>query len=161
MKLSYDKPMGTCRIVALPLALALLAGAASAQAASPVFSTLYAFSDQNGDGAYPFAGVTIGQGGILYGATEVGGIIGGACTFGCGTVFEVQPSGGGAWTETVLYEFTGSNGDGSGPEGTLVIGKDGTLYGTTADGGVSNCGTVFQLTPGMPWTKPSCINSPD
>jgi uncharacterized repeat protein (TIGR03803 family) len=52
---------------------------------------------------------------------------------------------GGAWTETVLYNFTGGS-DGLGPEG-LTIGAKGVIYGATNQGGSSGGGTVFELTP--------------
>jgi uncharacterized repeat protein (TIGR03803 family) len=47
--------------------------------------------------------------------------------------------------KTVLYSFKGS-GDGENPNGVLLNVK-GKLYGTTEDGGVSNQGTVFSLSP--------------
>jgi uncharacterized repeat protein (TIGR03803 family) len=51
-----------------------------------------------------------------------------------------------AQTETVLYEFPGSIGDGFGPESPLT--SDGrNLYGTTIDGGTFGAGTVFELSP--------------
>src|SRR5579871_3611610 len=71
------------------------------------------------NGVYPFAGVTIGPGGVLYGTTQHGGS--GTCTLGCGTVFSLTPpaSAGGAWTEKVLHSFKGS--DGYLPLSSLVI----------------------------------------
>jgi uncharacterized repeat protein (TIGR03803 family) len=55
--------------------------------------------------------------------------------------------------ETVLYSFTGDNGDGQ-PEAGLIFGAEGALFGTTSGGGVSN-GTVFELVPGSAgtWTE--------
>ena len=41
-------------------------------------------------------------------------------------------SAGGVWTENTLYSFSGS--DGSAPNGGVVIGKGGVLYGTTSGG---------------------------
>jgi uncharacterized repeat protein (TIGR03803 family) len=46
-----------------------------------------------------------------------------------------------------LYSFTGQNGDGILPYGTLVISSNGRLYGTTIEGGRGGGGTVFELTP--------------
>ena len=60
---------------------------------------------------------------------------------GCGTVFRVSLSG----DERVLYRFRGTP-DGWYPSGKLID-VDGTLYGTTADGGTSNDGTVFSVRP--------------
>ena len=44
----------------------------------------------------------------------------------------------------VLYAFGGS--DGAYPYAGLVQGTDGSLYGTTLDGGAANDGTVFRIT---------------
>jgi len=103
------------------------------------------------DGANPSASPVIGPKGELYGTTWFGG------TSDLGTVYEMTPSPGGAWTETVLHTFTGQPGDGAYPWASLVIGKNEELYGTTVDGGTSNIGAVFELTPpaspGGAWTK--------
>jgi uncharacterized repeat protein (TIGR03803 family) len=103
------------------------------------------------DGSYPEAGLTFDAAGNLYGVTRAGG--GGACNDlepGCGTVFELTPGIGGAWTESVLYRFQGGN-DGATPISGLIFDHAGNLYGTTAAGGGSacqlGCGTVFKLTP--------------
>lgn len=48
-------------------------------------------------------------------------------------------------TERVLYRFTGGT-DGSQPLAGLTV-LNGVLYGTTASGGTSNDGTVFEVTP--------------
>ena len=115
-------------------------------------SVLHNFTG-GGDGAVPYAGVVIGSGGVLYGATPAGG---GSSDFG--TVFALTPpaSPGGAWTETVLHAFTGGR-NGAYPYGNIAIGKSGVLYGTTAHGGSSCCGTVFSLappaSPGGDWTE--------
>jgi uncharacterized repeat protein (TIGR03803 family) len=114
--------------------------------------SLHTFTGYPRDGANPYAGVVIGSGGVLYGATQTGGSSS-ACgsTIGCGTVFSLTPptSPGGAWTETVLHSFTGS--DGFFPRGSLLVDSTGLLYGTTAAGGsgppFTSPGTVFSLTP--------------
>ena len=92
---------------------------------------------------------------------------------GCGVVFQLTPPStpGGAWTENVIYSFTGVNGDGAIPsQGSLVVDKNGVIYGTTECGGtgtsahfpcavntLTGSGTVFSLTPpaapGGAWTK--------
>jgi uncharacterized repeat protein (TIGR03803 family) len=81
----------------------------------------------------------------------------------CGTVFALTPpaSSGGAWTQTVLHNFTGSPDDGYAPLSGVTVGPDGTLYGTTEDGGSgpceSGCGIVYALkppsSPGGAWTE--------
>src|SRR5437867_293948 len=53
----------------------------------------------------------------------------------------------GAVTLTTLHFFTGP--DGAYPEGALVRGADGNIYGTTSDivSSGTNYGTVFRITP--------------
>ncbi|HEY6765256.1 MAG TPA: choice-of-anchor tandem repeat GloVer-containing protein [Candidatus Sulfotelmatobacter sp.] len=106
-------------------------------------SILHNFTGSGGDGDFP-VDLVLGGGGVLYGTTELGG------TSGQGTVFSLKPpaSHTGSWTETVLYSFTGTSGDGSSPQAGLVIDGTGLLYGTTVHGGSSsNDGIVFSLTP--------------
>ncbi len=50
-----------------------------------------------------------------------------------------------AQTFTPLYSFLGGAGDGSNPQGGLVIDSAGNLYGTTQLGGAQNYGTVFKI----------------
>jgi uncharacterized repeat protein (TIGR03803 family) len=96
------------------------------------------------DGGNPYADLVIGKNGTLYGTTYGGGAPPGVG----GTVFQLTSPAkiGEAGTETVLYSFAGGS-DGANPAAGLMIGTDGTLYGTTQYGGTSNLGTVFQLTP--------------
>jgi uncharacterized repeat protein (TIGR03803 family) len=118
-------------------------------------STIYSFGETPGDGSSPEAALTVGAGGVLYGTTAFGGSA--AC--GCGTVFQLTPPSApsGTWTESVIYSFTGSNGDGSGPVASVVVGQNGALYGTTQYGGTASLGTVFELTrptvTGGAWTE--------
>jgi uncharacterized repeat protein (TIGR03803 family) len=59
-----------------------------------------------------------------------------------GTIFRITTSG----QFSTLYSLNGSNGNGSAPHGTLVLGSDGALYGTAALGvGSVNNGTVFSV----------------
>jgi uncharacterized repeat protein (TIGR03803 family) len=124
-------------------------------------TVLHRFSGS--DGASPLAGVVVGKNGVLYGTTASGGPGGG------GTVFALAPpqSPGGAWTENVLHSFVGNGGyqqsGGAGPMTSVVIGKNGALYGTTNAGGIAEawcyegCGTVFELerpvSPGDAWAE--------
>jgi len=133
-------------------------------------TVLHAFTGAPGDGSIPLAGLAAGPGGVLYGTTAYGGSAV-ACGTGCGTVFQLTPPStpGGNWTESVIYSFTGTNGDGYAPVAGVVVGKNGALYGTTSNGGSTApacvspeypngvCGIVFELapptTPGGPWTE--------
>lgn len=108
------------------------------------------------DAGVPEAPVIFDHAGNVYGTTSYGGT--GICyndihlNYGCGTVYELTPSAGG-WTETILYSFQGGN-DGQSPEGGLIFDSAGNLYGTTAGGGSSGCGTIFEFSPsGGSWTK--------
>jgi uncharacterized repeat protein (TIGR03803 family) len=62
-------------------------------------------------------------------------------------VFAAFPIAG-AQTFTVLYAFTGENGDGAHPFAGLMMDAQGNLYGTTAAGGDKfNYGTAYKLAP--------------
>jgi len=92
------------------------------------------------DGQNPYSGLTIDGMGNLYGTTYNGG------SFGTGTVFKLAPNGSGGFTETVLHNMFGGS-DGSHPYGPLYLDSMGDLYGTSYQGGTSNLGTVFEITP--------------
>lgn len=101
---------------------------------------IYDFSDQL-LGQYPRAGLTRDAAGNLYGTTA---------GFG-GTVFELSPNGGG-WTPSLLYMFPEPI-DGESPWGLVAL-RDGSLYGTTIQGGSSDDGVVFELSAsGGTWTE--------
>jgi len=105
------------------------------------------------DGAVPFAGLTMDRAGNLYGTA------GGDGAGGFGTVYKLQNKGSG-WVFSPLYSFAGG-GDGATPFAGVVFGPDGSLYGTTGNGGGNNAGTVFDLKPYpsacktalCPWTE--------
>ncbi len=80
----------------------------------------------------------------LYGTTAAGGSAN--CTGGCGVAYKLTaPAGGaGAWTETVVHDFTGGS-DGATPQTGLYIDAAGHLIGTTAASGPGYFGTAFQL----------------
>jgi len=109
-------------------------------------SVLHSFAGGK-DGATPYAPVTFDQAGNVYGSTSAGG------THNAGTIFMLTPpaAGGGDWTETILYNFTGGA-DGKWPGGALILDSAGKLYGT-AGGGVPacgnppGCGVAFMLSP--------------
>jgi uncharacterized repeat protein (TIGR03803 family) len=141
------------------------------------------------DGATPIAGLTIDNFGNLYGTTLDGGAYGSGTVFEVtpsasaltahdareprtflpiptgvdGTVFQLSPpvAKGGAWTESILHSFNGS--DGANPYGGLTLDAAGNLFGAATYGGNfgcafgNSCGLVFQLQPpaqqGGAWTE--------
>ena len=92
-------------------------------------------------GAQP-VGVTPDSSGNLFVVASNGGIQNG------GTIFKLSPPpvGQALWAATPIYKFTGDPG-GLHPNGGLVIDSQGNLYGTTQQGGASNVGLVFELSP--------------
>jgi uncharacterized repeat protein (TIGR03803 family) len=98
-------------------------------------TVLHSFSGGT-DGANPWTGLVWGPGGNLYGTTEAGG------SSGFGTVFKISKAG----KKTVLYNFTGTAGDGAYPFAQMIWDGAGKFYGTTYKGGTSGNGTVFELT---------------
>jgi uncharacterized repeat protein (TIGR03803 family) len=98
----------------------------------------------------PLGGMVLDGQGNLYGVS--GGGVGNGVYCGdypCGNVFELQPpkQAGEPWTGQSIYNFfTQGTTDGIGPSG-LMLGSDGSLYGTTGSGGTTDSGTVFKLTP--------------
>jgi uncharacterized repeat protein (TIGR03803 family) len=108
------------------------------------------------DGWLPNAGVIFDRAGNLYGTTELGG--GDTCPYqfgggfyGCGTIYQLTPSGSG-WAESILHAFQAGGEDGASPIGGLIFDGAGNLDGTTAGYGDGSCGTAFQLTPSQRFT---------
>ena len=93
-------------------------------------------------GYEPNGGLIFDSAGNLYGTTYFGGINVGQ---GCGTVFELAPTNGDAWNETVLYKFLCDVYGRANPEAGVVLDSAGNLYGTTAVGGSASSGTAFEL----------------
>jgi uncharacterized repeat protein (TIGR03803 family) len=99
--------------------------------------TIYAFTVRVGQG--PYAGL-IAYNGALYGTT-VGQTAG--ANQKRGSVYDVTASG----AESTLHVFKRSPADGPAhPYGGLIA-VNGVLYGTTNEGGATNDGVVFALTP--------------
>jgi uncharacterized repeat protein (TIGR03803 family) len=141
------------RQIATCFALCFTAVMAQAQ----TYSVLHDFSGYAG-GSEPVAGLTMAGPGNFYGTTAYGG------SQDAGTVFNLRHAGSG-WIVTFLYAFQGGYSDGAEPDAPVTIGPDGSLYGTTYEGGSARCapgcGTVYKLTPppsfcrsaSCPWTE--------
>jgi uncharacterized repeat protein (TIGR03803 family) len=99
------------------------------------YTTIHTFDGTHGTNPH---GSLISDGTYLYGMTSSGGNSG---SNHLGLIFRIMPDGTGF---TVLYEFTGPNGDG--PNGSLLL-EGGKLYGYTNSGGVDNQGTIFEILP--------------
>lgn len=109
-------------------------------------TSLYNFAN-NGDGSYPYSGLTLGTDGIFYGTAYSGG-------FGnppYGTVFRMNQNG----TLQVLYVFEDGN-DGALPISPPVQGLDGNFYGGTCNtcNGIAatGFGTIYKITPSGDFT---------
>jgi uncharacterized repeat protein (TIGR03803 family) len=126
--------------------LFLAAGIAAAQQET----VLYSFNPSGvaKDGGNPQAALIFDAAGNLYGTTYQGG------AYRRGTVFELTPTAGGGWEETILHSFGGGE-DGFRPQAGLVLDGAGNLFGTTSEGGAHASGTVFELTSavGGGWTE--------
>jgi uncharacterized repeat protein (TIGR03803 family) len=108
---------------------------------SGVVTILHTFG-QGSDGTFPWGTVVQAPNGNLYGTTSSGG------TAGHGVLFEISTNG---TSYTILHNFGDGSvaNDGNFPTGTLIVGHDKNLYGTTEGGGSAGLGTVFKfsLTP--------------
>lgn len=120
-------------------------------------TVLHSFSSNGVDGYSPGGGLTIDSKGNLYGTTIFGG------THVLGTVFELSPSPGGEWTETILYNFTGGTDGGSPQYGNPVFDKKGNLYAAAQQGGTYGYGVAFELSPSSSgeWTETVLHNFAD
>jgi uncharacterized repeat protein (TIGR03803 family) len=124
------KPSQKLLLLAGILGLWLVAPGASG---AITFTTLISFNGTNG--ANPAANLVQGPNGNFYGTAPNGG------ASNSGAIFEISPDGG---FFTNFYNFNGGS-NGANPAGALILGADGNFYGTTYGGGVSNWGTIFQI----------------
>ncbi|MGC2551963.1 MAG: choice-of-anchor tandem repeat GloVer-containing protein [Candidatus Sulfotelmatobacter sp.] len=113
-------------------------------------TTLYSFCSQTNctDGWGPVGGLIQGSDGNFYGTTAYGGAgVCGTPSSGCGTIFNINPSG----NLTTLYNFCSQANcaDGANPESALLQASDRVFYGTTTQGGANNGGTFFSLSAGL------------
>jgi uncharacterized repeat protein (TIGR03803 family) len=126
--------------------------AAPASGGTGAVSRTYSFQGGR-DAAFPEAGLVFDTAGRLFGTS-----IGGGST-NTGALFRLDPpaQSGGAWRESVLYNFVDGSAGGNTPNGGLVIGAKGRIYGTTQSGDSGAVGVVFELSPpakhGGSWTE--------
>jgi uncharacterized repeat protein (TIGR03803 family) len=129
------------------LVLSVWAGlAVILSARSQSITTIFNFTGNNG--AYPYGSLTLGLDRNFYGTT----LSSGAFANGNGTVFQVTTNG----LLTTLVSFSGYNG--AAPWDSLILGPDGSFYGTTESGGSANDGTVFGMTTNGTFTMVVNLN---
>jgi uncharacterized repeat protein (TIGR03803 family) len=134
---------------ALAFAAALTSAVITTQSAeAQPFAVLHSFD--NADGPQPQqSGLIQGLNGQLYGTTVGGGFN------SQGSIFKMTP--GGALTTVYSFCAAGTLGncvDAYNP-GQLVLGSNGSIYGTTEYGGAYNVGTVFIMSPSGEVRAPS------
>ncbi|HEY2444388.1 MAG TPA: PQQ-binding-like beta-propeller repeat protein [Rhizomicrobium sp.] len=122
-------------LIAATLACSFVLFTSAEEAARANETVLHSFGSGT-DGQSPYSSL-VGVKGTLYGTTVDGG------THGDGTVFALDP---GTSAEKVLYSFCRRRNcvDGANPVASLID-MNGTLYGTTYDGGTSDGGSVFAI----------------
>jgi len=112
-----------------------------------VETVLHSFGASASDGAEPIGSLLQASDGNFYGTTIDGGAndcgVSAPSPNSCGTVFKMTAAG----AVTIIHSF-GARGDGIAPQGSLIQGSDGALYGTTPSGGESAGGVVFRITTG-------------
>jgi uncharacterized repeat protein (TIGR03803 family) len=94
------------------------------------------------NGTTPIGGLLIDTDGTMYGTTNAGGLgqPGPHNSFGAGIIYKISTSGTGF---TKLHDFDGDQN--GGPQGELMFGQDGYIYGTQYGGGQYNEGVVFRI----------------
>jgi uncharacterized repeat protein (TIGR03803 family) len=98
--------------------------------------SLASFGTTDPIGSMPYTGVTFygpSTPGTLFGTCYAGG------PSGAGSVFQYNPDRGISSTP-----FTGGGASGGHPEGALIVGNDGLLYGTSSSGTAKGAGAVWQ-----------------
>jgi uncharacterized repeat protein (TIGR03803 family) len=90
-------------------------------------------------GANPNGALVKGSDGLFYGTT---GAQGPTPFAGHGTVFSFDPASNAI---EVVHDFNSDPGTGLEPLAGLLVGADGTLFGTTVNGGAHRSGTVYRV----------------
>lgn len=97
------------------------------------------FSTTGGSGQFPRGALLEATDGWLYGATYGGG------QYSAGTVFKMGKDGNGFLTLRSFFGIQTKKIDARNPVAGLVEGSDGTLYGTSYNGGTNGMGAVFSI----------------
>lgn len=141
----------SCGLPAFAVALFyVLTVIVSQLAQAQTFTVLHNFTG-GADGDMPYSGVTLDRAGNLYGTTAQGG------STGLGTVYQLKLFHN-QWLLNPLYQFQQQIG--AYPQGRVVFGPDGSLYGISSAGGTGTgrrgpgdnpcpqgCGAVYKLQP--------------
>lgn len=101
-------------------------------------TVLHTFAGGTTDGCYPVGLPVQASDGNFYGTSKWCG------TNNAGVAYKITPSG----TLTILHSFGASSTDAGQPEGALIQGSDGNLWGTSNAGGSGGTGTVYKMTTG-------------
>lgn len=102
-------------------------------------SIFYSFTSTSSAGNTPAGPLTVGQDGLLYGLTSLGG------ANGVGTFYRIATTPGA--TPAVLYQLTAAATD---PKqlNPILQASDGNFYGSSVIGGANNFGCVFKFSNG-------------
>ena len=102
-------------------------------------ATVFTFG-QSSDLSRPNSAAAADALGNLYGTTYLS-------TAGDGGVYKLSPpqQQGGAWTETVQYQFSGGADGGNNPSALLLSGTQQSVFGATEYGGSDEGGVVFKV----------------
>jgi uncharacterized repeat protein (TIGR03803 family) len=128
------RPLNNFSSLALAITLAFAALGVSG-ASAQTYSDIHDFAASTLSSPLYTGILAQGRDGNVYGTAPSGG------TLGFGGVFKITPTG----TYSAIYNFDGTA-HGKTPRSGLTLGTDGSFYGTTWQGGVSNYGTIFKIT---------------
>ena len=97
---------------------------------------IHSFGSSSNDGYSPYGKLVQTPDGRLHGTTPWGG------SFDRGILFSVNPNGSGYHID---HHFGSSASDGQTPMYALTLAADGSLYGSTTEGGTNGAGVLFKL----------------
>lgn len=101
------------------------------------------------DGGQSYSSLVEGKDGYLYGITYYGG------TYGYGTIFKITKAG----VFTVIRHLNSTT-DGGYPQGDIIQGSDGNIYGSCYSGGSKGNGTIFKMTTSGVYTVLRHLSAP-